>query len=306
MAKTQKQKWFFIGLVGILLAAPNATVVKYTVGSLDPFFFNTIRFFIGAVVTAPFLLKDSPRFRRNNVSNALKAGVCMAIAVISYVWAIKLSHASYVTIITLITPILLVLYSAKLTGEKITSRALAGIAIAAVGAMIIVLLPIAIKQSGAFVFYPVATGLALLNCVTFPLSIIYFKRASEQGLPMGALMSLSAWVVFAINACFLLFQHPTLTLSKRDIFGILYSGVVVAIISRSMIVESYEHIGAAVSGALAYLETFIAILLPLAALNEKLSTGMVIGGALILTGVYVTEHHKSRHHKHYHLLRLHL
>jgi drug/metabolite transporter (DMT)-like permease len=206
MAKTNKNFWFLVGLLSVVLAGPNATIIKYSLGSIDPFLYNSLRFLLVALVTTPFLLKDSRRLNKKNLKLAATAGLYMAVAVTVFVWAIKLSGASYVSIVTLITPIILMIYSAKLVGEKVTYRALAGISLAALGAMVIVVLPVALAQSGSVHFKPLATVFALGNCLTFPLSIIYFKKANQAGIPMPSLMSISSWLVFVASAlCLLIF-----------------------------------------------------------------------------------------------------
>jgi drug/metabolite transporter (DMT)-like permease len=304
MAKTNKNFWFLVGLLSVVLAGPNATIIKYSLGSIDPFLYNSLRFLLVALVTTPFLLKDSRRLNKKNLKLAATAGLYMAVAVTVFVWAIKLSGASYVSIVTLITPIILMIYSAKLVGEKVTYRALAGISLAALGAMVIVVLPVALAQSGSVHFKPLATVFALGNCLTFPLSIIYFKKANQAGIPMPSLMSISSWLVFVASAlCLLIFGGVTTVVQHQAWFGIFYSGLVVALLARALSVVSYEHIGSAVIGSLFYVETFIAITLPLIFLHEKLSVELVAGGILILVGVYVVEYHKTVHHKHHHLFR---
>jgi len=42
---------------------------------------------------------------------------------------------------------------------------------------------------------------------------------------------------------------------------------------------------------------------PIILLGEKLSPEMILGGILVLTGIYVMEHHKSTHAKHAHFAR---
>ncbi|CAN5400417.1 DMT family transporter [soil metagenome] len=301
------QWWFVLGLVGTLLAAPNATAVRYGIEHTDPFLFNTLRFSLIGAITLPLLLIKIGKISKRSYRPALAAGFWMAVAVVAYVLAIKYSQASYVATITLLTPIVFILYSARMNKESITNRAVAGITLAAVGAMIIVALPLAIHQQGEFIFYPVATGWALLNCLSFPLALIYMRRANEAGMSMVPMMCISSWVVVAVNAlCFMAIGTGTIaTISNQALLGILYSGIVVALVARIISVVTYEHIGSVVTSALAYLETFLAILIPVLVLNEQLSIEMVIGGILILCGVYVVEHHKSKLHKHYHIFRLH-
>ncbi len=302
----KNRKWLLVGILGLLLAAPNATIIKYTLGENSPYLFNSLRFLIVAVLTLPWLIKATSKFTQANLKYTVKAGLFMSIAVISYVLAIKESRASYVSIITLITPITFILYSLKLTGEKITQRAITGIFLAALGAMVIVLLPVAIRQGGTFTFYPLATVYALINSLSFPLAVIYYKKANESGVPMSALMSASAWVVCAVNILFfMIFVHSAVEVNSSLIYGALYSGIIVALFSRALGVVSYEHIGSAVTSILTYLETFFAILIPLVVLNEKISIEMVVGGILIMCGVFVAEYHRSAHHKHLHIFRSH-
>lgn len=306
-AKTKnKAFWFQIGLIGALIAAPNATVIRFSVADADPILFNFLRFGVVALVMTPFILKSLNKFNKKNLMDAIKAGFFMAIAVSTYVWAVKLSQASYVSIILLLLPIVLVVYSAKMNREKITSRSVAGITLAALGAMSIVLLPLALSQGASFSFYPLATVLALIDCAFFPLSIIYYRRANLGGMPMSALMGISSWIVCATSlVMFALFSNHNVSIEPKFLIGLLYSGLVVSLLSRVIGVASYEHIGAAASGGLAYLEVFLGVLIPVIFLHEKLSTGMIIGGILILLGLYVVQHHKKIHHKHHYIFRHH-
>lgn len=306
MQKKYKHWWFIVGLISIILAAPNATFIKAGLESIDGLQFNLYRFLVAGILTTPIIIRHKSIYTRHNLKSALLGGACMAIAVVSYVSAIKISQASYVTVITLLTPLVFIVYATRMTGERINSRSMAGISLAALGAMVLVVLPIAIGQGATVNFYPLATGLTLINVFTFPLAVIYFKRSNEAGIPMAALMGVSAWMVFAVSAVTLVITRANLIVPDTSAtVGILYSGVVVALLARALNIVSYEHIGAVVSSALAYMESLIAIVIPVIVLNETLSLEMVIGGILILSGVYVVEHHKSSHHRHHHAFRHH-
>jgi drug/metabolite transporter (DMT)-like permease len=304
MLKIKKNRWLIIGIAAAVLAAPNATVIKYTVDGANPYFLNTVRFLAIALITTPFLVVKLRQFDRQNLKESIKAGLYMSVAVTVYVLAIKLSHASYVVVITLITPIFFVIFSARLTKEKITPRAIAGIILAAIGAMTIVILPIAIKQNELFIFYPWATVLGLMNCVTFPLAMISFKKANEGGVPMIPLLSISSWLVAFTSIAMLIIVggHRPYYTGNHFLFGVIYSGLVVALVSRILDIASYEHIGGAAISVVGYFETFLAILIPIIVLKERLSWEMVVGGIIILFGVYVKKYHKyGKHNRHFHL-----
>jgi drug/metabolite transporter (DMT)-like permease len=156
-------------------------------------------------------------------------------------------------------------------------------------------------------FYPLATVLGLINCVTYTLAIIYMRKANEKGVTMPSMVGASALVVAVIS--FVLFMavgdHSKTPTDISFWFAVGYSGIVAALIGRVLNVKAYEHVGASLMSALAYLEMFIAILIPVFVLNEKLSPAMVVGGIFILLGVYVVEHHKHPHVKHHITMRHH-
>lgn len=300
--------WLLLALLGVLLAAPNASIIRVALDDVNPFAFNAYRYAIVFLITLPLLIRYLPSFTRRNLRASVEGAVFMAIAVFTFVWAIKLSQASYVSMLALITPLVLILLSSRMIGEKISRRGMAGITLAAIGAMVIVILPVAVHQSSDFVFYPVATALALINCVTFPLATIRYRQANEGGLSFGPIMAITAVIIAVLHGVIGLAIYgvePFREVSQTAMLGILYSGIVVGLLVRVIGVIAYERIGSVASGALAYLETLLAILLPVLWLNEKLSTEMVVGGILILIGVYIAEHHKSVGHKHFHLFRHH-
>ncbi len=299
--------WFLIGLIAAVMAAPNGAIVKYTTNEVSPFIFNGLRFGLMAIICTPYIIASRKKINSKNLRATFVVGFFMFAAVMSYVLAIQASQASYVSILTLLTPVLFVVLSLRLTGESVSRRAVAGITLAALGAFIVVAFPIAFKQGASFRFYPMATFFGLCNVVTFPLAIIYSKKANDKGLPLTAILGISAWFIFVITMLIsiILRSWSGASLSTGSIVGIIYSGVIVAFLSRIMGVASYEHLGSPVISGLSYVETLLAIVIPVILLGEKLSVEMVVGGALILLGVYFVEHHKSVHHKHYQLFKSH-
>lgn len=304
--QTNKRLWLIVGLVAALLAAPNAMVIRQAVNEVNPLVFNALRFGLIAVVLTPYVWLKRETLNRQSIKYALLFGLTMAIAVMAYVSAVKASQASYVSIITLITPVFFIAYGVKLNNEKIDRRSFAGITLAAAGAFTIVALPILLHQGSSFVFYPLATALGLGNAIFFPLAIIFSMRSHKAGAPMIVTLGISAWAIFLPLSVALLIQRPSIPeMNTNTIISVLYSAFVVALLARTLNVVSYERLGSIMNSALSYIETLVAILLPVFILHEKLSIEMVVGGVLILLGVYVVEHHKSPHHKHAHIWRHH-
>lgn len=266
---------------------------------------NLLRFAFVAAVCAPFVWRERHKLNRQNLGLICIAGLYLAVAVSAFVHAVKVSQANYVAIIALLTPIVLLIYSVRLYGEKLSQRTLSGITLAALGGCVLVLLPLA-DASGGVHFYPLATVLMLMNCLTYPVAILTLKKANETGVSMVSLIGLTSLVVAAISAVLLVVIGGDVTApTGGEWFTIAYSGLAVALIGRMCKVWSFEHIGAAATSAVMYVETFLAIVLPIVVLHERLTVSTVVGGMLVLAGVYVVESHRLLAHRQHHFWRSH-
>lgn len=298
-------KWFLTALAAVIIAAPNATIIRSTVLHSDPFYFTMCRFLLLGLVCLPFIIRARKQLLDTSARrDVVIASIALSIALVCYALAILHSLASYVSIVTLASPIIFIALSTRIFHEKLNRRIAAGMTLAMIGAMTLVILPIALSQNGT-AFYPLATFLALANSVGYTISIIFMRRANERGVSMPSIIGISAWFAVALSlVLFVLFGDKASTPTNLPFWlAVVYSGIAVALIGRALNVWSYEHVGGAVMSSLGYLETFVAILIPVFVLNEKLSPEMVIGGVLILLGVYVVEHHKHHHAKHHIIMR---
>jgi drug/metabolite transporter (DMT)-like permease len=296
--------WFAVGLSSYLLIAPNATIMRVVVGNVEPLEFTFLRSALIVIFAIPFILVALHKFNKRNLMHTLGAGLCMTVATISLTYAVKYSNASYVAIMGLLAPILLVIMSNRLLGDKISLRAIAGVTLAGVGALVVVGAPLFIGNQTTPHFYLLATILMIVNSVSFTLGILFSRKSNEAGMPLSAnagMMSIVI-VIFAFLGMYATQGLPTdiASLSPSTWLGIFYSGVIVVFVARVMNIASYEHIGAAATGGLNYLGTIVAVLIPVIALGERPSSTIIIGGIIILIGVYLTEKHRRKHHKYVH------
>lgn len=297
--------WSVIALAALLIAAPNGTITKIVTETLDPLWLNVYRFLLVGLLTLPAVIIARKKFNRTNLKYTVLTGISYAAAVACYTTAISLSQASYVAIISLATPILLILFSVYLTKETINHRSYVGITVAALGAFSIIALPALYGGGVSGDVNIAATLLALGNCVSFPLVVIFSRKSSEHGLNLWATLGLGAWIVVAVNALLaVLVSEQALTiepLMRWDIaLLVAFSAIGVSLLSRLITVVVYQHIGSAIIAAMHYLESFVAILLPILILGEILTIEMIIGGFLILIGVLIIE---IKHRPHLHLHR---
>lgn len=300
--------WWYIGLFGALISAPNTTIIKYVTETLDPFVFIATRFAFLALIGLIYVWFVRHTFTRSGMRYTLISTLYMTVAVMTYVWAVNQSTASYLSILTLLNPIILVMMSRWLTGEKINSRVLSGVTLGLLGAFIIVAVPIALSQQSDVHFYPFATLLAAANVISYPLAIIYAKKATNTGVPVMGVLGISSTGVFIVAAVCSIGSLGVVSevISEPSIWlSMLYSAIVVALVNRAISIKCYDKLGAGPSASLTYIHTFIAILIPLIVLGEKLSIATVLGGILILVGALIVERKAFGHTKYHHIFRHH-
>ncbi len=286
--------WHLVALAPVLLAAPNGMVIKMVGSEIDPAWINVLRFSIITLVLLPLLIRSIPFMTKKNIRFAILQGLMYSIAVTSYVFAINLSQASYVAVINLGIPILLMVYSVYLTRERVTRNAMVGISIAALGAFTIIGFPLLIGQGFTSDFHPLATVLALLNVAAYPLAIIFSRKATDDGLPLTVAFGVSSSVTLAVSlgVAVLLggaFPFEAIATQPSILLMIAYTALGVSLLARMLTVLSYKHLGSAVTGGLYYIEGFASIMLPILVLGEHMTSEMLFGGILILLGVLVAE-----------------
>jgi drug/metabolite transporter (DMT)-like permease len=189
-ASHRKFGWLAVGFLAVFLGMPNATIVRTAVagGEVDSIFFLFLKYAIMLIFVIPLVIfcLRRPVVMAKNLKNLLIMAAATGSATTVWFVAIEHSTASYTSIISLMAPIMLVILSARLVHDQISRRSVAGISLAAAGGALVVALPTLLHGTASASFYPLATGLMILNSVLTPLSIIYQRKVNQAGVPFVA------------------------------------------------------------------------------------------------------------------------
>lgn len=310
--RTRTKFWLGVAAFVSLISMANSTVIRVTVPQTTPAVYNFIRFAVVVIVCLPFLFRHYKTITKKNILYVLLAAFFTAVAIIVSVQSLYYVQASYVAVINLLIPILLIVYSVLLTKERIHKQAVTGVTLAALGGLMVIGLPIALHSSNIpFRFNLEGTLFSLVNCITYPLATIFFKKASDKGASLMTSLSVSFIVGLLFAAYELLSSgqwgrvgdalvNPSILLSA------IYSGWVVSLLARYLNVLSYEHLGSAAIAAFGYIDSLLSIIFPMVVLHEQLPGYVLFGGILILFGVYLIESRMQwRISRHFHLYARH-
>lgn len=299
--------WLTLAILAALLGAPNGVIVKAGLGDVSPMMYTSMRFVFMALVLAPYLYSVRNKFNKKNINYAIYVAIATAVSTTAYIYAIGLGSVSYISLINLITPIIFIIFSLMFVRERVNQQSIFGITLAAIGAFLLIIYPV-MTGDRSITDTPIeAIILAAIDAVIYPFIVIFARKADENGLPIMASLGFSAAstaVVTFIAA--MIFYSPTQNFGGWSIdflVSALYSSIAVALVSRWLVVETYEHLGSFVIASLSYTQYFLAVLLPMIILGENITGLALAAGAMVLTGVIITEkYHNHKNYLNHHLI----
>jgi drug/metabolite transporter (DMT)-like permease len=188
--------------------------------------------------------------------------------------------------------------------ERLKKRALVGLLISALGAFILIGLPLIDGRSIDSNTPMIASIYALIEAILFPLLIILPKKANDNGMPVMMAFAIGGVISAMFYFCVVLFTGHvgdlSISLQSQNIWiSCVYSAIVVGFFARWLNVVTYERLGSVVIAVLSYAQYVLAVLLPIIILGEEFSLASAISGVLILSGIVIAErHHSQIHTKH--------
>jgi drug/metabolite transporter (DMT)-like permease len=188
------------------------------------------------------------------------------------------------------TPVFVLLIAAAIRQERLTFRKALGMAIAIGGVLVLNTLPGRDTTPGAG---PTLLGdfYVFIGAVAFALFTVFSKPVSARYSPV----TVNAWCYFGGA----LALAPSTLWEARDFaFARVSVGAWLCLLFMSLfpsticyLIYSYAltHISASRVAAFSYLQPVLATALAVAVLGERITLPLVAGGAVIFSGVYLTE-----------------
>lgn len=206
---------------------------------------------------------------------------------IFYIGGLAKTSVTHAGLIQAIGPIAVLLLAAALGQERLTARKIIGMAIAFLGVAVLLFE----KPGSASGAHWTGDVIMILACAVFAYYTILTKQVAHQYDPL-----LLNVYVFALGALFLLpfCAYSVATVHWQRIpltawLGLGYMVLFGSFVAYLIYAFALERLSASNVAAFAYLQPVMAALLGLWLLGERLSTPVLVGGALILGGLYLTE-----------------
>lgn len=142
---------------------------------------------------------------------------------------------------------------------------------------------------------PVAGLFGMISVVSVSFAAVYAKRYAGQYSVLGVTGVQLVLGAAALVLLGLAVEGAPEVPTMAGGLGILYAGVVGNFIPLGLYYFLIRHVTVTYSTIIGYIVPFIAVFAGVAVLDERIQPGIVIGGALVLGGVVVTDLVRIRH-----------
>jgi len=291
MSKSRKMAYLALLTTSVVwgFAPP---IIKYTPGFISPTDFLFYRFLlVSLILLVPLILRlNHRRITKNQLLNYLFLGfLATPLNLFILFKGIEKTTSINATVISITSPILIIIGGAFFLHEKITRMEKIGIGLTIAGTIFTIVQPL-LETGVNFSQNTYGNLLVFLGAMEWAIFTLLSKKHKE--LDPFILTAFSFLLGLIIFLPLFVIRHPSLTGAlppSPAFFGILYMALFGSVIAYFTYIWGLSKIEASEATVFTYLQPLFAV--PLAAiwLKEPLTLPFLIGAILIGVGVFVCE-----------------
>ncbi len=277
-------------LAAVVLWGWSFVFTKFLIPELRSVEIYAVRLALGLPVVAALvrIRRVSLRFSRADVWPLLAGSVVFTLHVFVQLAGLRTTTATNTGWIIAVSPLALALLAAVFLRERIGRTGVAGIAIATAGVILLVsrgrLTDLAwLRNRGDW--------LILTSAVTWAIYTVLTRNLVQRRHPLA--VTLAVLVVSTAFTLVLVVAFADLgrvrNLSWPGVAAVLYLGILGLAFGQWCWQEGVSKLGATRAGMYLYLEPLATLALAIPLLGEPFGAASMLGGALVLLGVYVAE-----------------
>lgn len=290
-------------VIAHLIWGANFVVAKITLEQFPPMSLAFLRFGLACLFLAPFVWAqiEKTKIRASDLPKLIATGILIITLNITFFFeGISRTSAINASVLTLIIPMFSVLIGWLFLKEKIYLINLGGISLGLLGALIIVGIPQII--SGTYSPISVIGNLLIIAAsVVFVIGAMLSQNLLKRysTLTVTAIAFLVGTITFFAPALREYLQNPAWVQSVTfiGILGLIYMTTLSSISAYFLFEWGLSKTDIVKADLFQYIEPFIASLLAVSLLGERLSASFLIGAVLILIGVFLGTLAKEAHHR---------
>lgn len=269
-------------------------IYKWTIEVVPLFIFIFLRFFLGALILLPFVIKDHKIRSEDMIKVGILGLLGISIQIPLLFMGLQLSPSINAPIIISSGPIILIIASFLFLHERIKRKVVIGTAISLLGVLLIILGPV--LEHGF-------TGSILGNLFFFLATIcgvgqaLVMRQVSQQNSPLA--ITFWSFLLGSISLGILAFSElPGFDIGSigiQGILGIIYGVVFAGVLAHVFLTYAIKYIKASEAGIFAYVDPLATILVAVPLLGEKITLTYIIASIFIFAGIFIAEKRLNYH-----------
>lgn len=265
--------------------------IKFTLGDFPPMVLIFLRGLIAALLLSPviFFLKEKFTIQKEK-KLLLASGILFALNWILFAFGIQRTTVIMGQLIYLPTPIIVAIVGYFTLREKLTSDQIIGLIMTVVGMIILIQGTIASKDSTSF-GEPMGNFIIFLGLLAWSLYTITSRKISQIYSPMR-LTFINLLVVTLISFVILMFPQPRQNfsfsnVSTSGIIGLIAVATINSIGFFGLFQWLIKNTSAFTASLILYPTTVLASIVGIIFFKERLTVNLIVGGILVLIGVFI-------------------
>jgi drug/metabolite transporter (DMT)-like permease len=270
----------------------NFVIGKIALRELPPLLLAAVRAAIAATVMLPiFALRSRKRSGKLTVREiahlVLLGALGNVLNQVFFAAGLSMTSVTHSAILVGLSPVQVLLLAAAVRQESLTWRKVLGMAVALLG---VVVLETSRSEGGA----PASVAgdiFILLSGFAFAVYTVFGKRvmARHDTVTMNTFAYVGGAILLSPVVFWNLGRFNFAAVSTGAWLGVTYMAVFSSVASYLIYNYVLSHLAASRVSAFSYLHPLLVTLIAIPTLHERVTASLLIGGALVLAGVYITE-----------------
>ncbi|MEX3775264.1 DMT family transporter [Pseudomonas sp. MYb118] len=276
-------------LLAIFIWAGNTVITKMSAGAIFPAEIGFYRWLLAGLLFTPFMLKPVITHWsaiRPNLGKIFILGVLgMAVYQSLAYFAASMTTATNMGIILSLMPLMALAMAIVSLGQRLTAGALVGAVLSLIGVLVVV----SSGSLAALLEHGVNLGDALMLIATLAYAL-YSTLLKKWQLRLPPLVLLYLQVLVAVVVLFPLFAvSPKIGPTVQNVPLVLYACLLASMLAPLLWMQAVVRLGSSRTVMFFNLLPLITALIAAVVLREQLALYHLVGGALTLGGVIVSE-----------------
>ncbi len=287
----------YLFLIVVLIWGAAGPVIKLTLNGLSPDIFLLYRFFLSSLVTLfliPFGILKFPRNSKILLNVFLYGFLNSTVSLGLLFWGTEKTTLLDMSLISILGPVITILFGYYFLKETITLKEKIGIAIAIIGSGIILIEPILDIRDG---LGPIFGNILIFgSIITAAASTVILKKLLRENINPVALSNISFLIGFLTLVPFILIKYKIVYLTTVLFnlplvyhLGVFYMAFLSGTLAYALVNTAQKSIEVSEAALFSYLYPIISAILAVFLLGDKLTLAVVIGSTITFVGVAVAE-----------------